>query len=247
MRSGAASRTPLFIVCSPQQRVGRTLVARLLLDFFLMEDRPAVGFDFDAEPPSLADFLPAQTMIAEVSDIQGQMALFDRLILPDHVAKVVDLAPASLQQFFAVMAQIGFIEDARSRGIEPVALFIATPDAIAQRVYAGLQKSLPELVLVPVYNEAVGEGQRVRKNFPLSHNAVSVPIQIPALPQHFYRHLEKPPFSFAGFRGTPPQDIPLDAYMELLRWMKRVFVEFRELELRLLLNDVRLSLKHDAE
>src|SRR5689334_13052537 len=215
MRSGAANRTPLFIVCSPQQRVGRTLVARLLLDFFLMEDRPAAGFDFDAEPPSLADFLPAQTAIAKVSDIQGQMALFDRLIVSDNVAKVVDLAPASLQQFFNVMGQIDFIDAAHGRGIEPVALFIATPDMLTQRVYAGLRNSLPELVLVPVYNEAVAEGHRARKNFPLSHNAVSVPIQIPALPQHFYRYLEKPPFSFAAFRGTPPQDIPLDAYLEL--------------------------------
>ena len=247
MPGGAASRTPLFIVCSPQQRVGRTLVARLLIDFFVMEDRPVAGFDFDAEPPSLADFLPGQTAIAKITDIQGQMALFDRLIMSDNVAKVVDLAPASLQQFFTVMGQIDFINAARSRGIEPVALFIATPDAIAQRVYAGLQKSLPELVLVPVYNEAVAEGQRARKNFPLSHSAVSVPIQIPALPAHFYRYLETAPFSFAGFRGSPPQGIPLDAYVELLRWMRRVFVEFRELELRLLLNDVRSSLKHGAD
>jgi hypothetical protein len=245
MPGGVTSRTPLFIVCSPQARVGRTLTARLLLDFFLMEDRPVAAFDFDAEPPALIDFLPLHTSNASIADIEGQMALFDRLIVPDRVAKIVDLAPASLQKFFSVMREIGFIDDARRRGIEPVALFIAAPDAISQRVYAALQMSLPEMVLVPVYNEAVAHGQRARKNYPLS-NLASVPIQIPALPPYLYRYLEKPPFSFAGFRGTPPQDIPLDAYMELLRWMRRVFVEFRELELRLLLNDVRLSLQHDA-
>ena len=73
-----------------------------------------------------------------------------------------------------------------------------------------------------------------------------MPIQIPALVPHFYRYLENPPFSFAEFRGTPPRDIPLDAYMELLRWVRRVFVEFRELELRLLLGDVRASLFRGA-
>ena len=56
MRAGLADRTPLFILCSPQTRVGRTLVARLLIDFFLMEDRPAAGFDFVVEPPSLDRF-----------------------------------------------------------------------------------------------------------------------------------------------------------------------------------------------
>jgi hypothetical protein len=245
MPGGLASRTPLLIVCSPQARVGRTLVARLLVDFFLMEDRPAAAFDFDAEPPSLIDFLPGHTTRADVADIEGQMALFDRLIEPDRVAKVVDLAPASFRQFFSVLAQIGFIDDARRRGIEPIALFIAAPDAISQRAYAGLQSSLPDLVLVPVYNEAIGQGQRARKNFPLSRSA-SVPLQIPALAQHFYRYLEKAPFSFADFRGTPPQDIPLDAYMELLPWLRRVFVEFRELELRLLLGDVQASLLRGA-
>ena len=245
MRGQVASRTPLLIVCSPQARVGRTLVARLLIDFFLMEDRPVAGFDFVAEAPSLVDFLPAHTVQAHVADIRGQMTLFDRLIVADRIVKVLDLAPASFQQFFSVMAQIGFVDDAHRRGIEPIALFIAAPDAVSQRVYAELQRALPDLVLVPVYNEAIGHGHRARKHFPLSR-ASSVPIQIPALAQHFYRYLEKPPFSFADFRGTPPQDIPLDGYMELLRWMRRVFVEFRELELRLLLNDVRLSLQQGA-
>jgi hypothetical protein len=241
MRGRETSRTPLLIVCSPQARVGRTLIARLLIDFFLMEDRPAAGFDFAAEPPSLVDFLPEHVATADVADIAGQMALFDRLILPD-CAKVVDLAPAAFQQFFSVMGRISFIDDARRRGIDTIALFIAAPDAASQRAYAELQRGLPELVLVPVYNEAVGQGQRARKQFPVSGSS-ALPIQIPALPQHFYRYLQQAPFSFAAFRGTPPQDIPLEAYLELLRWMRRVFVEFRELELRLLLNDVRLSLQ----
>ena len=245
MPGPVTSRTPILIVCSPQVQVGRTLVARLLIDFFLMENRPVEGFDFATEPPTLTDYLPAHVVAAEVADIAGQMALFDRLILPDRVAKVVDLAPFSLRQFFSVMAQLGFVADARRRGVVPIVLFIATPDAGSQRVYAELQHALPDLVMVPVYNEAVAHGQRARKNYPLARS-VAVPIQIPALPDYYFRYLAQPPFSFAEFRGTPPQEMPLDTYMELLRWMRRVFVEFRELELRLLLNDVRLSLKQDA-
>src|SRR5688572_13222252 len=120
MGAGLSRLTPLLIVCSPQTRVGRTLVSRLLLDFFLMEDR---------------------------------------LITPDGTAKVVDLAPASFQQFFSVMAQIDFVDQARRRGIEPIALFMAAPDAVSQRAYAELQRGLPELLLVPVYNEAIAQGK----------------------------------------------------------------------------------------
>lgn len=238
-------RTPLYIVCSPRPRVGRTLLARLLVDYFLMEGRAAAAFDFDAEAPALIDFLPGYTSRAEVADIEGQMALFDRLIAADQTPQVVDLAPAAFQQFFSVMRHVGFVDAARRRGIEPIALFIAAPDAVSARAYAGLGSLLPELVLVPVYNEAVARGQRARKNFPPAR-VVSVPMRIPALPPPLYRYLEGPPFSFADFRSTPPQDIPLDVYMELHRWMRRVFVEFREIELRLLLDDVQASLLRGA-
>jgi len=236
-------RTPLYIVCSPQPRVGRTLLARLLVDFFLMEDRAVAAFDFAMEPPSLVNYLPGYTIHADVADIGGQMALFDRLIVPDKVAKVVDLTAESFRSFFSVMARIDFVEAAHQHGVEPIALFVASAEMAAQRAYADLQARLPKMLLVPVYNEAFVLAPRLRQNYPLS-NAVS--LQIAALAPLFHRYLQEPPFSFADFRGTPPDAIPLETYLELLRWTRRVFVEFRELELRLLLGDVRLSLHQGA-
>ena len=237
-------RTPLYIVCSPRPRVGKTLVARLLVDFFLLEGRSVAAFDFAAEEPSLIDYLPNHTSRADIADITGQMALFDRLIAGDKTAKIVDLAPASFEPFFSVLRQIEFVDGARRRGIEPVTLFMADPGRASIQAYAGLQSRVPDMVLVPVYNEAIAGGRRSRAEFPLAR-AVSVPIYIPALIPLLHRHIEKPPFSFADFRSTPPGDIPLDTYMELHRWMRRAFVEFRELELRLLLHDVQDSLLRD--
>ncbi len=234
-------RTPVYIVCSPRPRVGRTLVARLLVDFFLMDERPVAAFDLNADEPSLVDYFPDNTSIASIAEVQGEMALFDRLIVDDKTPKVVDLGPGSFDQFFAVMRQIDFIVEARRRSVEPVSLFLVDPDRASVKAYAGLRQRLEAMILVPVHNEAIARGQGSRDKFPLS-SAVSIPLQIPALIPLLHRHFEKPPFSFANFRSAPPRDIPLDAYMELHRWMRRVFVEFRELELRLLLNDVQSSL-----
>ena len=125
--------------------------------------------------------------------------------------------------------------------MEPIVLFMAAPDHVSQRGYAMLQHRFPEMALVPVYQEAPARGDRGRKNYPAS-GVMSVSMQIPALAPLFRRCLDKPPFSFAAFRGAPPKDIPPDTYAELTRWTRRVFVEFRELELRLLLGDVRASL-----
>jgi len=245
MRGGMTQRTPLYIVCSPRPGVGKTLLSRLLTDFFLMEGRPVAAFDFDGEGPALRDYLPEHTTRASVAGIRDQMTLFDRLIVDDKMAKVVDVAPASFEPFFAVLRQIDFVHDARRRAIEPVTLFITAADRASAQAYAGLQSALPEMILVPVYNEATPEAHRSRKNFPLSR-AVSVPMHIPALIPLLQRYIQKAPFSFAAFRGAPPANIPLDAYMDLHRWMRRAFVEFRELELRLLLSDVQASLSQDG-
>ncbi|HZR77033.1 hypothetical protein [Bradyrhizobium sp.] len=236
-------RTPLYIVCSPRPRVGRTLLARLLVDYFLLEGRPVAAFDFSHEAPALARYLPRHTVLADIGGIRGQMAVFDRLIAGDRVAKVVDLAPSAFEQFFAVLRDIGFVEDARLQRIEPVALFMANADSASTRSYAMLRARHPEMLLVPVYNEAAGRARHDREAYPLSR-AVSVPIHIPALPPALHRFIDKPPFCFADFRTEAPAGIPLDTYMNLHRWMRRVFVEFRELELRLLLTDVKAALSH---
>ena len=51
--------TPLYVVCSPCRGVGKTLVSRLLTEFYVLDDRPVAAFDLADEGPQLADYLPA--------------------------------------------------------------------------------------------------------------------------------------------------------------------------------------------
>ncbi len=50
-----------------------------------------------------ATICPAWTAAADLGDTADQMALFDRVIVDDGIAKVVDLGHASFERFFAVM------------------------------------------------------------------------------------------------------------------------------------------------
>ncbi|MGH6682961.1 MAG: hypothetical protein ACRECA_03380, partial [Pseudolabrys sp.] len=70
----------VIIVASPRPRVGKTLLARMLVDFHLHEGRAAAGFDLNSGEDTLAQFLPEQAATAAIGDVAGQMALFDRLI-----------------------------------------------------------------------------------------------------------------------------------------------------------------------
>ena len=84
-------RSSITIVASPRPRVGKTLLARLLADFYLQEGRSVATFDLNAGERTLAQFLPEKTTLATVRDINGQMALFDRLIADEDTTKVVDI------------------------------------------------------------------------------------------------------------------------------------------------------------
>ena len=50
--------TYLYVVCSTHPRVGKTLMARLLIEFQRANERPVLGFDLGSNGPALAEFLP---------------------------------------------------------------------------------------------------------------------------------------------------------------------------------------------
>ena len=236
-----AVRTPVYVVCSPLDRVGKTLIARLFTEFFIAEDRYVEAFDLNSDQPSLFDYLPGCTRSAEIGDTRGQMALFDRLIRDDGAPKVIDLGHGAFEPFFRIVGQVGFVEEARHLGIQVIALFIAHPGPVSVRAYATLQRWLQGLVLVPVHNEGIVRGQN-RQQFPTAGGA-SLPLRIPALAPGLQRIVNSPAFSFADLRHGRQGEIDQAYRPELESWMKRIFVEFRELELRLLLETLQLSLQ----
>ena len=93
-------RSSITIVASPRPRVGKTLLARLLADFHLHEGRSVAAFDLNVGERTLVQFLPEKTTIATIRDINGQMALFDRLIADEDTSKVIDLGHELFEVFF---------------------------------------------------------------------------------------------------------------------------------------------------
>jgi hypothetical protein len=55
--------------------------------------------------------------------------------------------------------------------------------------------------------------------------------------------IDTPPFSFADSNMASATGVPLDAHIELQRWLRRIYLEFRELDLRLLLADLSSSIR----
>ena len=132
------------------QRVGKTLVARTLAEFFHADGRSVAAFDVNPDQFSLVEYLPADTAVASVEDTRGKMALFDQLVQPDGVPKVVDLGHSEFDRFFTVMQDIGFAREAHVNAIVPAVLFVCDQDVRSRQGYAMLRDRFPSLPIVLV-------------------------------------------------------------------------------------------------
>lgn len=224
--------TPVYIVCSPRPRVGKTLLARLQCEFQLLQHKTVAAFDVNMSEPSLVDFLPRVTETCDLGDTRGEMALMDRLIVDDRVPKVIDLGYPAFEGFFRLVEETGFVKEAGLRGIEPIVLFAASTDRAAPRAFLDLRARFPQLIIVPVDNEAVTFGE-VPAEF-----ARLRPITIPALPKFLQSILDRTNFSFVHYLRTNK-----DPTTELDQWIRGIFHQFRELELNLPLRRLQGSLR----
>jgi hypothetical protein len=237
-------RNSVTIVASPRPRVGKTLIARLLADFHRHEGRDVAAFDLNNGESTLASYLPGQASVASIADVKGQMALFDRLIADDGISKVVDLGVVSFPTFFGVAAKIGFAEEARRRAVAPAVLYVMTPDSTAIEAYRLLQSRFPGVMLLPVHNEILGPAYRPEKYRTFGGDTQMV--EVPTLAPPLHKYIEAPPLSLADVYFGNRRGVPPSAQAELQRWLRRVFLEFREVELRILLADLQSSIKFGA-
>ncbi|HYW63936.1 MAG TPA: hypothetical protein VE865_12125 [Bradyrhizobium sp.] len=216
--------TPVFIVCSPRPLVGKTLVARQLSEFLLLRNGDVAAFDINLKEPSLVDYLPRITETAELNDTFGKIALMDRVILNDGLAKVIDLGFHAFDEFFQMSEQIGFMKEAARRGVSPVVIFLADSDRVSTRAFATLQEQIPPTALVVVDNEYVLRGELTDT---MTHGRV---LRIAALPMFLKTYIDRLGFSFTEYLRSEK-----DSSTELHQWIRRNYVSFREIELSLIL------------
>jgi hypothetical protein len=235
-----AQLTPLYIVASPRPRVGKTLIARLLIEFFNASQRPVIGYDINPQEPALTGHFPHLVFTADISNTRGQMALFDQLIADHSNPAVIDLGYAPFEQFFAIMGEIGFVAEAQRRSIEPIVLFVADRAPATVRAYAGLRDRLPATTFVPVHNEAVSVTFE-QEDFPPSRAECRM-IRLSRLSPIVRGVVDRPSFSFGAYLGDRSS-----GPTEIHSWIGTVFTEFRDLELRLMMSRLTSGLGGSPE
>ena len=216
--------TPVYIICSPRPLVGKTLIARLLSEFLLFKNGNVAAFDVNLKEPSLLEYLPNITETAEIDDTFGKMALMDRVIINDGMAKVIDLGFHAFDEFFKMTEEIGFMKEAARRGVSPIILFVGDTDRVSARSYPMLQRQIPQNALVTIDNEYV-----VRGEFPEAFAEGRI-LRVPALPTFLKTYVDRLSFSFTEYLRSER-----DLSTELHQWIRRNYFSFREMEMSLIL------------
>jgi hypothetical protein len=222
--------TPLYVVCSPRRRSGKTLLSRLLTEFYVLGDRSVTAFDLCDEAPQLTDYLPQFTTAADIADIRGQVVFFERLIAEDDAVKVVDLSHRIFKNFFTTVQKIGFFEEALRHSITPVILCVIDMHPRSPEIFATIQRWFPEASIMPVRN--VAKGIAISDAAPQVRTAPAS-LDLPFLRLSLRTLIDGQNFSFSQFWRANPPNLPDALDHELLDWVAGVFCQFREIEVGL--------------
>jgi hypothetical protein len=186
-----ATRPVVYIVCSDQHRNGKTLLARALVDYLMLDGHDPFVIDADFPHGSLRSFFPGRTSVVDFETIRGQMTLFDTILGSPGRDYVVDLPATQTTRFCKAATDLGFFTEARRSGFAVVILFIVDKTAESLASAAEVEKMTKLDLLIPVRNAFVGSA------LPAKYDGLTVTM--PALDPKCLALIANKRFSFREF------------------------------------------------
>lgn len=103
----------LILVGADKGGVGKTTIARALLDFFARKNILTRAFDTENPRGSLRRFYPAITEVIDIENVAHQMKVLDTLETANVPVTLVDLKAGGLSYALDIFERIGVLEAAR--------------------------------------------------------------------------------------------------------------------------------------
>jgi len=131
------AKPAVILVGADKGGVGKTTVARTLLDYFTAHQVPVRAFDTESPRGTLKRFHPNLTEVVDVTQIGDQMKIFDTLANSSAAVTLIDVRAGLLSSTLKALFEIGFLDSAK-KGQITFAVFhilgpsIASLDEIAE-------------------------------------------------------------------------------------------------------------------
>jgi hypothetical protein len=121
------ARPAVILVGADKGGVGKTTVARTLLDYFGAHQTPTRAFDTEAPRGTLKRFHSELTEVVDVTAVPDQMKIFDTLGSASARVTVIDVRAGLLSPTLQALADIGFLESAKKGQITFAVFHILGP------------------------------------------------------------------------------------------------------------------------
>src|SRR6266478_2023268 len=234
------AKPAVILVGADKGGVGKTTVARTLLDYFTAHQVPTRAFDTEVPRGTLKRFHPDLTDVVDVTHVPDQMRIFDTLNAAEAAVTVIDVRAGLLSPTLRALRDIGFIEAAK-KGQITFAVFhilgpsIASLDEIAETAaYLGDAKYF--MVKNFINNTHFFEWDEATHSSYFKRIKDAVEISIPKLNEMATEQVELASVPYITFIANKKQSGEPASYSFVLRgyvrhWLGNVWAEYDRISL----------------
>src|SRR6516164_11154024 len=152
IREGVMTKPAVVLIGADKGGVGKTTVARTLLDYFAARQMRARAFDTEVPKGTLKRFHPDITDIVDINHVPDQMRIFDTVNSTDASVSLIDVRAGLLSPTLVALHDIGFIEAAKKGDITFAVFHILGPSIASLDEIAETANSLREAKYFMVKN-----------------------------------------------------------------------------------------------
>jgi hypothetical protein len=238
------AKPAVIIVGADKGGVGKTTVARTLLDYFSARRVPARAFDTEAPRGTLKRFHPDVTSVVDLNYVPDQMKIFDTLT--ESQLTVIDVRAGLLSPTLKSLRDIGFIEAARKNQVTLAVFHILGPTIASLEEIAETSAFLNDaryfLVKNFVTNTHFFEWDQATYDAYFHKVKNATEITVPKLNEMACEQVELASVPFVSFIANKGQNGESAAYSFVLRgyvrhWLGNVWGEYDRIKLAEILGE----------
>src|ERR1700716_127127 len=121
------TKPAVVLIGADKGGVGKTTVARTLLDYFADRQVRARAFDTEVPRGTLKRFHPEMTDVVDINHVPDQMPIFDTVNSTDAAISLIDIRAGLLSPTLRALRDIGFIDAAKKGDITFIVFHILGP------------------------------------------------------------------------------------------------------------------------
>jgi hypothetical protein len=232
------SNPAIVLVGADKGGVGKTTVARTLLDYFSARKVPTRAFDTEAPKGTLKRFHPEATEVVDITQVSDQMRIFDTM--SEAQVTLIDVRAGALSTTLRALRDIGFLDAVKKGQITFALMHILGPTISSLEEIAETAEQVPGaryfLVKNFINNTRFFEWDQATYNSYFHRIKDAVEITVPKLNEMAAEQVELAAVPFVSFIGNKLGKGEPASYSFVLRgyvrhWLGNVWAEYDRIRL----------------